>query len=76
MNNKTVMITGAGRGIGEAAAKAFLEEGYHVIAAGRTVPGWLTADAENLTGSVNEYPTRDQIDVPVNEVLIVELYSK
>ncbi|MBO4697802.1 MAG: 30S ribosomal protein S4 [Lachnospiraceae bacterium] len=44
--------------------------------AGRAVPGWLTADAENLTGSVNEYPTRDQIDVPVNEVLIVELYSK
>ena len=43
---------------------------------GRAVPGGLTADAENLTGSVNEYPTRDQIDVPVNEVLIVELYSK
>ncbi|MBQ2557523.1 MAG: 30S ribosomal protein S4, partial [Lachnospiraceae bacterium] len=29
-----------------------------------------------LTGTVKEYPTRDQIDVPVNEVLIVELYSK
>ena len=43
---------------------------------GRAVPAWLTADSENLTGSVNEYPTRDQIDVPVNEVLIVELYSK
>ena len=43
---------------------------------GRAVPAWLTTDSENLTGSVNEYPTRDQIDVPVNEVLIVELYSK
>ncbi|MBO7649642.1 MAG: 30S ribosomal protein S4 [Lachnospiraceae bacterium] len=43
---------------------------------GRAVPAWLTADPENLTGTVNEYPTRDQIDVPVNEVLIVELYSK
>ena len=43
---------------------------------GRAVPAWLTADSENLTGSVDEYPTRDQIDVPVNEVLIVELYSK
>jgi small subunit ribosomal protein S4 len=43
---------------------------------GRAVPAWLTADSENLTGTVNEYPTRDQIDVPVNEVLIVELYSK
>ena len=44
--------------------------------AGRMVPGWLESDAENLTGTVKEYPTRDQIDVPVNEVLIVELYSK
>ena len=42
----------------------------------RMVPAWLEADAENLTGTVKEYPTRDQIDVPVNEVLIVELYSK
>lgn len=43
---------------------------------GRTVPAWLEADHENLTGTVKEIPTRDQIDVPVNEVLIVELYSK
>lgn len=43
---------------------------------GRLVPGWLEADHENLTGTVKEIPTRDQIDVPVNEVLIVELYSK
>lgn len=43
---------------------------------GRLVPAWLDANHENLTGSVKEMPTRDQIDVPVNEVLIVELYSK
>lgn len=46
------------------------------VTGGRMVPAWLEADAENLTGTVKEYPTRDQIDVPVNEVLIVELYSK
>ncbi len=43
---------------------------------GRAVPAWLEADHENLTGIVKEIPTRDQIEVPVNEVLIVELYSK
>jgi len=40
------------------------------------VPAWLEADMENLKGVVKELPTRDEIDVPVNEVLIVELYSK
>lgn len=43
---------------------------------GRIVPEWLEADNENLSGVVKEVPTREQIDVPVNEVLIVELYSK
>lgn len=46
------------------------------VTGGRLVPAWLEADRENLTGTVKEIPTRDQIDVPVNEVLIVELYSK
>lgn len=44
--------------------------------AGRTVPAWLEADQENLCGTVVEKPLREQIDVPVNETLIVELYSK
>ena len=44
--------------------------------AGRMVPAWLDVDSENLRGTVKEMPTRDEIDVPVNEVLIVELYSK
>lgn len=43
---------------------------------GRMTPAWLEANHEALTGTVKEVPTRDQIDVPVNEVLIVELYSK
>ena len=44
--------------------------------AGRLVPEWLDADLENLQGTVKELPTRDMIDVPVEEMLIVELYSK
>lgn len=43
---------------------------------GRLIPAWLEANHENLSGTVKELPTRDQIDVPVNETLIVELYSK
>lgn len=46
------------------------------VTAGRAVPAWLEADQEALSGTVKEVPTRDQIDVPVNEMLIVELYSK
>ena len=46
------------------------------VTAGRTSPEWLEVDHENLRGVVKEIPSRDQIDVPVNEVLIVELYSK
>lgn len=44
--------------------------------AGRLVPEWLEADAENLKGTIKELPGREVIDVPVNEMLIVELYSK
>ena len=46
------------------------------VTEGRLVPAWLDIDYETLSGKVNELPTRDQIDVPVNETLIVELYSK
>ena len=45
-------------------------------AGGRIVPAWLEADQENLKGTVKALPTREEIDVPVNEMLIVELYSK
>ena len=46
------------------------------VTAGRLVPEWLEADQENLKGMVKELPTREMIDVPVDEMLIVELYSK
>ncbi len=46
------------------------------VTAGRLIPAWLDVDQENLKGTVKEFPTRDEIDVPVNEMLIVELYSK
>lgn len=43
---------------------------------GRVVPSWLEFDAENLTGKVVALPTREEVDAPVQEHLIVELYSK
>ena len=43
---------------------------------GRLVPEWLESDLEALRGTVKELPSRDAIDVPVDEMLIVELYSK
>ena len=46
------------------------------VTGSRLVPAWLEADHDNLSGTVKELPSRDQIDVPVNEMLIVELYSK
>ena len=41
-----------------------------------STPAWITADAANLTGTVTRFPNRDEIDVPVNEQAIVELYSR
>ena len=46
------------------------------VTADRIVPAWLSADSENFKGTVNNLPTREEIDVPVDEMLIVELYSK
>ena len=46
------------------------------VTGGRMVPSWLEANQEALSGTVKELPAREDIDVPVNETLIVELYSK
>ncbi|MBP3678316.1 MAG: 30S ribosomal protein S4 [Agathobacter sp.] len=46
------------------------------VTGGRLVPAWLEVEAEALKGTVKELPSRDEIDVPVDEMLIVELYSK
>ena len=46
------------------------------VTSGRLTPEWVDVDKEALKGTVSQLPKRDQIDVPVNEMLIVELYSK
>ena len=46
------------------------------VTGGRLVPAWLEADQEALKGEVKALPTREEIDVPVDEMLIVEFYSK
>ena len=46
------------------------------VTAGRTTPEWVDVDADALKGTVKELPNREHIDVPVDEMLIVELYSK
>ena len=46
------------------------------VTGGRLVPAWLEANQEALSGTVKMIPARTEIDVPVNDVLIVELYSK
>ena len=46
------------------------------VTADRAVPSWLECNQEAKEGTVKEIPSRDLIDVPVNEMLIVELYSK
>ena len=46
------------------------------VTGGRLVPEWMDVDIETLKGSIKNLPTREMIDVPVNEMLIVELYSK
>ncbi len=46
------------------------------VTGGRLVPEWMDADIEALKGTIKNLPTREMIDVPVDEMLIVELYSK
>lgn len=46
------------------------------VTGSRVVPIWLTADIENLKGTVTTMPSREQLDLPINETLIIELYSK
>ena len=46
------------------------------VTGGRLVPEWMDVDIENFKGNIKNLPTREMIDVPVDEMLIVELYSK
>lgn len=46
------------------------------VTGSRIVPAWLSSDSEGLKGNVVAMPTREQLDLPINETLIIELYSK
>ena len=46
------------------------------VTGGRVVPEWIEYDPEAMKGTIKQLPTREMIDVPVDEVQIVELYSK
>ncbi len=46
------------------------------VAGSRTIPEWLEANSEKMEGKVLSLPTREQIDVPVNEQLVVEFYAR
>lgn len=52
-----------------------LKKRLETVAAPR-IPAWMTFEAEKLTGTINSVPTREEIDTPVKESLIVEYYSR
>ncbi|MCR5293669.1 MAG: 30S ribosomal protein S4 [Lachnospiraceae bacterium] len=60
----------------QSSARYKADNGILAATAGRAVPEWLDVDTEHMCALVKEAPTREMIDVPVNEMLIVELYSK
>ena len=60
----------------EASKTSALFKGIEEQTHGRLTPEWVSVDKDNFKGTVNTLPRREQIDVPVNEMLIVELYSK
>jgi len=60
----------------EASKTSALFKGVAEQTHGRLTPEWVSVDKDNFKGTVNTLPRREQIDVPVNEMLIVELYSK
>ena len=62
--------------IREGSRKLVIVEGARDYAAQNTVPSWIQVDFENLSGKIVSLPKRDEVHLPVNEQLIVELYSK
>jgi len=62
--------------IGETSRNKECFKGMAEVLAKKTVPAWLVLDAQNVSGKVDRFPTREEIDVPVVEQSIVELYSK
>lgn len=82
VNGKRIDIPSYNISVGdviEVAEKFKNTERYKLIldvTSGRITPEWLEADLENLKVTVKQLPTREMIDAPVKEMLIVELYSK
>jgi small subunit ribosomal protein S4 len=62
--------------IREGSKKLVILEAAKDFASHQTAPGWLEIDRDNYKGRVLSLPRRDEINLPVNEQLIVELYSK
>ncbi|HET7104244.1 MAG TPA: 30S ribosomal protein S4 [Terracidiphilus sp.] len=62
--------------IRESARKMIIVEQAAQYAAQNPIPAWLEANFENLSGRILSLPTRKDVNLPVNEQLIVELYSK
>ena len=60
----------------QSSARYRAENGILAATNGRAVPEWLDVDREHMCGSVKNAPNREMIDAPINEMLIVELYSK
>ena len=60
----------------ETSRKKEFFKGLAETLASKNVPAWLVLDAQNMSGKVDRFPTREEIDVPVAEQSIVELYSK
>ena len=82
VNERKVTIPSYSLGVGDtvtvhknSAKKVSIQHAIEEVK-GRGIPDWLTFDGEKLSGKVSSLPTREQINLPVQEQLIVELYSK
>ena len=83
-NKHTVVALTYIYGIGRSSAAEICEKAKETkrykeivdITGGRIAPSWIDADVTNMKATIKNLPTREEIDVPVNEMLIVELYSK
>jgi small subunit ribosomal protein S4 len=82
VNGRKVNIPSYQVGVGDTikvrpnSAKLTVVESSREIASHSPAPAWLQIDGENLSGRVIALPKREDISIPVNEQLIVELYSK
>ena len=80
INVPKILFTNAKEGdvisIMETSRKKEFFKGLAETLASKNVPAWLVLDAQNMSGKVDRFPTREEIDVPVAEQSIVELYSK